>query len=58
MTGSIIIIVGAIVTLIILIFSKTRCPHCGGKLTDDTYDENINKVVWTCKKCGDKWILY
>ena len=41
-----------------VIFSDGRCPDCKGKLIDDDYDENIGKVVWTCKKCGKKWILY
>lgn len=51
-------VIGIIVTLIIVIFSDGRCPDCKGKLIDDDYDENIGKVVWTCKKCGQKWILY
>lgn len=54
------VIVGVIGVAIILIviFHQDRCPDCGGKLTDDDYNENINRVVWTCKKCGSKWILY
>ena len=57
MIGSIIVIVGAIITLIIVICCNARCPDCGGKLVDNDYDTNINKVVWTCKKCGSKWVL-
>ena len=43
---------------VVVHFSIDRCPDCGGKLIDNDYDENIGRVVWTCKKCGKKWILY
>ena len=61
MIGNIIAVVGAIgiiITIIVVIHGCDRCPDCGGKLIDDDYDENIGKVVWTCKKCGKKWVLY
>lgn len=51
-------VIGIVVTLIVVIFSIDRCPYCNGKLIDDDYDGNIGKVVWTCKKCGSKWVLY
>lgn len=53
------ILIGVAMVIFILVFlPDARCPSCGGKLIDDDYDKNINKVVWTCKKCGEKWILY
>ena len=47
-----------IAIILIVVFHQDRCPHCGGKLVDNDYDENIGRVVWTCKKCGKKWVLY
>lgn len=52
-------VIGIIITIIVVIYrSDDRCPYCKGKLIDDDYDENIGRIVWTCKKCGQKWILY
>ncbi len=62
MIGNIIAIVGGVIGIIIItivvIHSCDRCPDCKGKLIDNDYDENIGRIVWTCKKCGQKWILY
>lgn len=43
--------------LLIIPFVGDRCPDCKGKLVDNDYDENIGKVVWTCKRCGKKWVI-
>ena len=52
-------VIFVIVLLTVVVhFSINRCPDCNGKLVDNDYDVNIGKVVWTCKKCGKKWILY
>jgi uncharacterized protein with PIN domain len=54
------IIIGILVgiTLLVIPFIKDRCPDCKGKLIDNDYDENIGKVVWTCTKCGKRWIIF
>jgi uncharacterized protein with PIN domain len=52
-------VIFAIVLLMVVVhFNINRCPDCHGKLVDNDYDENIGRVVWTCEKCGEKWILY
>lgn len=33
-----------------------RCYACGEKIVDDNYDTNTNKVVLTCKKCGEEYV--
>ena len=61
MSEKITMIVGVIISVVVLVLPfvlADRCPDCGGKLVDNDYDENIGKVVWTCKKCGQKWVLY
>ena len=48
MIENIFAIVGVVVIVIALtpiIFRDVTCPHCGGKLIDNDYDTNINKVV-------------
>ena len=57
------ILVLSVIFVIVLLkvvvhFNINRCPDCNGELVDNDYDENIGRVVWTCKKCGEKWILY
>ena len=54
-------VLGILVTVALLVIPfilVDRCPDCKGKLVDNDYDENIGKVVWTCTKCGQKWITY
>lgn len=60
MKDVIISIVGVLIGIVLLVipFIRDRCPDCKGKLVDTDYDTNIDKVVWTCKRCGKKWILY
>ena len=47
-----------VLLMVVVHLSINRCPDCGGKLVDNDYDENIGRVVWTCTKCGERWILY
>ena len=61
MAEKITMFVGIILSVLIIVLPfilADRCPDCSGKLVDDDYDENIGRVVWTCKSCGKKWILY
>ncbi len=51
-------IIGSVIVLVLPFILVDRCPGCGGKLVDNDYDENIGKVVWTCKRCGEKWVIY
>lgn len=51
-------IIGSVIVLVLPFILVDRCPDCGGKLIDNDYDENIGKIVWTCTKCGQRWILY
>ena len=52
-------VLGILVTIALLVipFIGDRCPCCGGKLVDNDYDENIDKAVWICKRCGKKWVI-
>lgn len=54
------IVIGILIGIALLVipFIEDRCPDCKGKLIDNDYDENIGKVVWTCTKCGKRWIIY
>lgn len=54
---AIIILLGIVITLLVALLGHCRCPDCSGKLIDNDYDEIIDKTVWTCQKCGKKWIL-
>lgn len=59
MTEVIDIVLGILVTIALLVipFIGDRCPDCKGRLIDTDYDVNIGKVVWTCKRCGKKWVI-
>ena len=39
---------------IVILFTKPRCPDCGGKMDDvDLHDD---RTVYKCRKCGKEWI--
>lgn len=34
---------------------KQTCPNCGHKL-DSSFAIDLDKLLYTCKKCGKEWI--
>lgn len=35
---------------------KLHCPDCGGVMDGDQLDMELDKVVYTCRKCGKEWV--
>jgi len=33
-----------------------KCPDCGSDMAGDMYNSIIDKVIYTCTKCGKQWI--
>jgi predicted nucleic acid-binding Zn ribbon protein len=33
-----------------------HCPECNGRMKSEFLDMEIDKLVYKCEKCGEKWI--
>ncbi len=43
-----------ILFVILGICLKVKCPECGNEC-EGHYEATVDKIVWTCKKCGHRW---
>ena len=36
---------------------EEKCPKCGSKVVATFYDKQIDKIVWECENCGERYII-
>lgn len=51
----VLLILGGIIYLVL--FHKYKCPKCGGEMEEIFFDTEINKEVYRCKRCKEKFVL-
>lgn len=51
----VLLILGGIIYLVF--FYKYKCPNCGEEMEKIFFDEKINKQVYCCKRCKEKFVL-
>ena len=45
-------VIGRIIRFLV----SVKCPECGGDMVSDKKDPEYNYHIYTCTKCGKKWI--
>ena len=48
------VLVGCIITLFRTLFTKPKCPECGGEMEEVVLD--YGHIGYQCKKCKSDWI--